>query len=304
MTAPPAGVLHIACQARRDYVPHSAAMLHSVLTNGGMPAVHIHYLHGADLSEDDLASLRRLVTGAGGEITFCLITEDRVSGLAVSEQFPSSHWYRLFLPELLPELDRVLYLDCDLIVVDSLEPLWNTDLSEHYLAAVTNVFQDDHFYRIPMLGLDSPDVYFNSGVMLLNLEAMRRDDATASVLAWAQQHAEKLDWPEQDALNVVLGHRRLYLHPRWNMMNSIRRFGWSMHAFGASAVQEAKNNPAIRHFEGPGLNKPWNVLCDAESKALYLQHRRQTPWPNVQLEGKIPGRLDRLRHRLKTLIRP
>src|SRR5437879_3158835 len=81
-----------------------------------------------------------------------------------------SHWYRIFLPELLPELDRVLYLDADVIVVDSLIPLWNVDLSEDYLAAVTNVFQAAHVHRPVELGLAGPRAYFNSGVMVLNLE--------------------------------------------------------------------------------------------------------------------------------------
>ena len=65
-------------------------------------------------------------------------------------------WYRIFLPELLPDVDRVLYLDADTIAVDSLAPLWEIDLDDSYLGAVTNVFQANHVHRPAELGLAGP----------------------------------------------------------------------------------------------------------------------------------------------------
>ena len=212
---------------------------------------------------------------------------------------PASAWYNVFLPELLPELDRVLYLDGDVIALDSLGPLWETDLSGHYLGAVTNVLQRNHFHRLDDLGLAGPEVYFNAGVMLLNLGELRRERAMEGVIDWARANPEKIKWPPQDALNVVLGSRRLRLHPRWNCMNSVVSFPWSADLFGAEAVEEARRNPAIRHFEGPGPNKPWHYLSDKESRELYMRHRSRTPWPRCKLEGRTPRNVwKRLRERM------
>jgi lipopolysaccharide biosynthesis glycosyltransferase len=281
--------LRIACQADADFVPHSAAMLHSVLTRGGMPDVHVHYLHGPDISEEVRGKLAGMVEGLGGRISFLAVGGDEVDRLPVTDPLPTPHWYRVFLPELLPEVDKLLYLDVDTIVLDSLRPLWETDVSGHYLAAVTNVFIEGHFAHIPPLGLSSPEEYFNTGVMLLNLAELRREGATERVTRWAVDNQEKLLWPEQDAMNVVLGKRRLRLHPRWNCMTSVLEFPWSMLVFGVEPLQEARSNPAIRHFEGPNVNKPWHHACQEEMRELYLEHRLGTPWPEVELEGEPPG---------------
>ena len=79
------------------------------------------------------------------------------------DYFTSAMWLRIFLPELMPDADKVLYLDADTLAVDSLAPLWDTDLSGHALGAVTNVFQHNHVQRPAELGLSGPEVYFNSG---------------------------------------------------------------------------------------------------------------------------------------------
>jgi hypothetical protein len=74
-------------------------------------------------------------------------------------------------------------------------------------------------------------------------------------------------------------------------MNSVVLFPWAAEVFGADAVAEARENPAIRHFEGPSVNKPWHVLCDRSMRDLYLEHRRGTPWPKVELEGVTAANL-------------
>src|SRR3989442_9584076 len=107
-------------------------------------------------------------------------------------------WYRLFLPELLPEVDRILYLDIDTIVADSLTPLLELDLSSFYVGAVTNVFQPNHVRRPAALGLAGPEVYFNSGVLLFNLGEMRRADTSAACRSYAMENAERIEWPDQD----------------------------------------------------------------------------------------------------------
>ena len=290
--------LELACGADHGFVPHSAAMLHSVLSHGGVGEVRVHYLRGADVTAEDEARLEGMVRELGGEISFLQVTDPRASALPTTHLYPTNHWYRIFLPELLISLDKVLYLDADTLVLDSLAPLWETDLGDHYLAAVTNVLQADHFHRPAELGMDDPGLYFNSGVMLLNLAEMRRGGITDRIIEWAGANPQ-LDWPEQDAMNVAMAGRRLKLHPRWNCMHSVLRFPWAAYAFGYEAIEEARRKPAIRHYEGPLMNKPWHFLAEPEASEPYFAHRRETPWPEVAPEGATPrNRLRRLRRRL------
>jgi lipopolysaccharide biosynthesis glycosyltransferase len=284
-------------------------MLHSVLRQRGDLDLHVHYVHEPSLPAARREAVAGMVRREGGEIDFVAVPDEQLEGLPTTGFTRKATWYRIFLPELLTELDRVLFLDADLIALDSLASLWAVDLGDHYLAAVTNVFQADHFYRPAQLGLDRPQEYFNAGVMLLNLDLLRREERVAALHRYALDHADGLVFRDQDVLNAVLAARRLPLHPRWNCMNSTLAFPWSAYVFGAAAVEEARRRPAIRHFEGPGLNKPWHYLFQGEGREAYFEHRRATPWPKVEMEGATPlnfarrirrhlgWRLDRARRR-------
>ncbi len=194
--------------------------------------------------------LAGMVESQGGMLSLLEVSDERFANLPTLDYISASTWYRIYLPELLSDLDRVLYLDVDTVVLDSLDALWETDLGEHYLAAVTNVPELDQIDHPARLGLSSAGAYFNAGVLLLNLELMRRDDSTAALLEYTRNHLAEIGG-DQDPLNVVLGERRLPLHPRWNCMNCVLYFPWARELFGAGEVEEARRSPAIRHFEGP-----------------------------------------------------
>jgi lipopolysaccharide biosynthesis glycosyltransferase len=269
-------------------------MLHSVLSHSRDRPVHIHYLHGTDLPGRWAEPLAEMVRAESGTLSFHEVPADWIKGLPVG-RYTGTTWYRSFIPEILPHVDRILYMDIDTIVVDSLEPLWQVDLAGLYVAAVTNVLPPEGFERPEALGLDGPHAYFNTGVLLLNLGEMRRDRCTAAILEFGRSH--ELLWPDQDALNVVLGSRRLPLHPRWNCTNSLFSFEWSEDVFGRQAVEEARRHPAIRHFEGPPRCKPWHFLCEMPFRERYFEHRGCTPWPTCEIDGASP------RNRAKRVIR-
>ena len=296
--------MHVACAADGAYVPHCAAMLHSVLDQRGGRQLSVHYLHGPGLETSSRDAVARMVEGGSAAITFHEVPEAVVADLPVQGYFTPAMWYRILAPELLSELDRVLYLDADIIALDSLAPLWDMDLDGAIVAAVTNVLEPQHAKRPRQLGLPESQQYFNTGVLLMDLTAMRREGSTAALCDYARRSGEELIWPDQDAYNVVLGARRLELHPRWNCMNSFWLFEASVAAFGSRAVAEARTNPAVRHFEGPGLNKPWHYMCDRPLRDAYLVHRRQTPWPRFRFEdATIANRARRLVRRLHRLRR-
>jgi lipopolysaccharide biosynthesis glycosyltransferase len=267
-------MLDVACAVQGAYVPHSAAMLHSVLAEG----VRAHYLHGPGLRRASRRRLQRVADRRGGEIVFWEIADERVAGLRVHGYFTSAMWYRILLPELLVDVERVLYLDADTLALDAIGPLWDVDLDGALVAAVTNVFEPwrgrEH---TDALGLEQ-DAYFNSGVLLLHLEEMRRSGTVAELRRVAAARADDLLWPDQDVLNLVLGPRRVPLAPRWNAMNSVLLFDNAVDVFGEEAVREAREHPAIRHFEGPGANKPWDSGANVPHVEDYRAHRRATPW--------------------------
>jgi lipopolysaccharide biosynthesis glycosyltransferase len=268
-------------------------MLLSALDHRDGADLQIHYLHPPELPRTDREAITAMVAREGGEISFLEVPDEAVAGFPIEGFTLKATWYRVFLPELAPEVDRVVYLDADVLVLDDLGELWRTELGDHLLAAVTNLHQWDHAGRPEAIGLPAGVEYFNAGVLLLDLARMRAEGTSRALRSFAIENAERLDWRDQDALNLVLGRRRLPLHPRWNVMSSILLFPWAGDVFGERAVREARESPAIRHFEGPALNKPWHYLCEHELRERYVQLRERTPWPHVRIEGRTPANVAR-----------
>jgi lipopolysaccharide biosynthesis glycosyltransferase len=293
-------VLEAACVIEGDYVPHTAAMLHSLLTSSSDVPVRVHYLHGPDFPPDDARLLTGMVEQNGGLISFVPVPEDILEGLPTEGFTGGATWYRIFLPDLLSSLSRVLFLDADLIVRHSLRALWEIDLGGNYVAGVTNVLPRHYEKLLVEAGFDTRS-YFNAGVLLMDLERMRRDGCTEAMRSYGVEHADTLVVREQDTLNAVLGERRLALEPRWNCMNSFFVYPWAADHFDADQLAKAKADPVIRHFEGPLWNKPWHYLCEWESRHLYAEHRTDTPWPKFRPEGRTPrAMVTRLRRRLRS----
>jgi lipopolysaccharide biosynthesis glycosyltransferase len=295
--------LRVACASGEGYLPHCATMLHSLIVTQPRP-VQVHLLAPAELTPESEERLSSWVESLGAGIDVHRIDERDPQLRGVPRHFSISSWYRLLLPRLLPNHDRILYLDSDIIVMDSLDPLLHIDLSGKCLAAVTNppITVEWMAKHSAALGLPEPDDYFNAGVMLMNLEGLRAggwadrvidfalvntdplrasevdENSPRDVFVYTMKHPERLLFPDQDALNAVLHEHRLKLHPRWNVQTLFWRSEVRTADLTEQRVAEARTDPAIRHFEGPGHSKPWHPDAEPEDSARYWLHRDQTPW--------------------------
>lgn len=159
------------------------------------------------------------------------------------------------------------------------------------LGAVTNPLLNDMVPRIEtQLGLDRRS-YFNSGVLLIDLDGWRREGIMPRLIEFARTHPG-LSWPDQDTLNVVLQDSRLPLHPRWNAM-----LLWELPKrflpYSEDDIASARHAPAIIHFIGP--HKPWHYRSRHPFRRQFLSYLEQTPWRDLPMEGKSLS---------QTLLRP
>lgn len=196
-------------------------------------------------------------------------------------------YYRLFICDILPQnINRIIYLDCDLIVRHSLKKLWNTNLTNKALGAVTDMGEalPERYSRLnypPSLG------YFNSGVLLINLAYWREHKLQDVFWKYMEENIRKLKQHDQDVLNYICRNSKVNLPFIYNSQDG---FGYNKVFFDvkkyARELPDALTAPVILHFTA---NKPWEKECDHPYKSEFFKYQKLTPWKEMPLvSAKIP----------------
>ena len=170
-------------------------------------------------------------------------------------------YLRLMLHRLLPDVDKILYIDVDVLIRGSLLPVWQTDLTGNVLAGVKGAvnlaekweWNSDRIYWKMLEGQKGR--YVNAGVTLLNLSEIRKRGLEAE---WNELAKEKLYYQDQDILNITCRDAILYLPPRYNRLAYMEEEDYNRFVeekiFSAAECEEALQNPIIIHYAG---DKPW-----------------------------------------------
>lgn len=276
--------MHVACGATDNFLPHLGVMLHSLLVRTPRRPLHVWLMRSEVPPPREHERLRSVVETHGGVLSILLVPDALMRGLPNPRYFHPSIWHRVLLPELLPDIHKVLYLDADMVVTDDLGPLWDTDLGDHLYGAVTAPFYRLQPQGLPRkLGLPTTAHYISSGVLLMDLSKMRAEGSVDKLRRYAEQHPDN-PCPEQDALIAVYHKHCLYLDPRWNVQPVFFDVATHRLPFAPDVAREAVENPAVVHFAA--LAKPWHFLSTHPLRHLYFDHLRQTPWPVQPLEGR------------------
>ena len=201
----------------------------------------------------------------------------------------AASFYRLLLPSLLPEVDRVLYLDGDIIVRKDLAALFQTALDGNYVGMASDVFAranlipHDSYFR-DHLGVDGE--YFNAGVTLFDLAGMRRDGIEKVLLDYLVAHGP-FKFIDQDLLNAALRGKIRRLDQTWNMMQSCWNFDAAeLPPRETNDIADRRVDPSIVHFAGEA--KPWTQFggaCRIPFGDDYWHYRELSPWNDLTRQG-------------------
>jgi lipopolysaccharide biosynthesis glycosyltransferase len=282
MTIMPSDEPQVLCACDERYLPHAATMLCSLLEHNRVSRIHLFY---SEVNSAELLKLESLVGKYNSEVAFYKIMPADLDNLHVDTWASLAVYYRLLAPRLLPaDVNKILYLDSDIIIRKPLAALWNLDLAGKALAAVAN-YEDD---ARRALGLPEDARYFNSGVLLINLKFWRERDVAANAIAYVRANPHKVQYWDQDALNATLINQWIELSPYWNSQ---------CEAHGTRDVGSQKlNGPAIVHFCTP--DKPWQWSNNHPFKSEYRKYRLKTPWSQYIEDGR-PGLTLRVYHALR-----
>ena len=234
-----------ACDA--NYIQFFFISAYSVLLHNDRNNVHFHLFY--DGSDDDL-ELLRCKAGFDAKLSIYFPNNDDFADVKVNRNIPVSAYFRLLIPRFLPDVERILYLDCDTIVCSSLAGIFNIDLMNNALAAVSDAGISLKIKR--KLGCSK---YFNSGVLLIDtVRFSQLIDECFTVLG----NHDLITFHDQCVLNYVFKNSWLELDKRWNYMSN--------NFVDKNLVLLDFN---ILHFNSI-FGKPWEKGCNHPFKSHYL----------------------------------
>ncbi len=236
------------------YIQHSAATMASILLNCDASSnFRFHILDGG-ISSDKKEKLLKLKKLRDFDIQFYDMTKYDWSMFPDNRAFITLvTYYRLRIPEVLPKsIQKALYLDGDMIIEQDLKELWNTDISDYMLGAIEDVEGIDSRNR---LGLSNK--YFNAGVLLLNLEKIRKTDLLKDSVSYLEKNKNRIIYQDQDILNGLFNTQYKNLPLKWNVNSHMYFRTEKKHTYTDNDAKVVRTYPGIIHFTG-GAIKPWN----------------------------------------------
>lgn len=260
-----------------QYVPYMAVAIRSLISNANSDYNYDVVILNSDITS---RSQERILTEFQRDnnisIRFYNVAHLMMGRtLYTHRHFTVEIYNRLLIQDLMESYSKVIYIDADLVVLDDIAKLFNTDIGNAYVGAVEDVdfagcYQgvdaDRQHYFAKYLKMKSPFHYFNSGVLIMNLEELRKDLTSDDFFDMVE--SKQFLFPDQDVLNIMCEGRVHYLDPAWNVMmnwrddsscrlNTAKKAPYIMY----QNYLDARKNVKIAHFAG--FQKPWNIPnCD------------------------------------------
>lgn len=273
----------IAFSCDEGYSRHVGVVMQSILANAAAGDRHDFHILTMNLSQNAENRLVKIATQGKATVRVHRVDAGRLEGFPTAS-LPLEAYLRLLLPDLLPEYEKILYFDADLLVLDSLCKLWDVSLRDSAVGAAIDsitILKGTGLEHFKALQLPEGHLYFNSGVLLLNLRVLREMQLLKTMKEWAAEHSDLMIYSDQDALNVILAGNVSYFHLRWNLQAPLIapiKLGWKCSQEHIKAVSD----PAIIHYVTN--RKPWRKEFRLPYQSLYFKYLAQTPWKDDEID--------------------
>ncbi len=243
------------------YTPPTSTSMYSAIKTKCDTTIYNFYIIAENITKQDENMLRSLEKLAPQTVRVKIIPQQELDIPYENMQRFMQYkvgMHKIYLPQTLKDVDKVIYMDGDTIVLKDLRELYDIDVSQVYAA----VAKDGIFYRFPKemaeIGLDKRGFYFNSGVMLYNLKKQREDNIVEELETYIKTHEDFFG--DQDVLNVVFGNKLKLMSYRYNCISTFFEeddLNFLSKYFGENLPSQTFNiyeNSTIIHYAG---DKPW-----------------------------------------------
>ena len=274
-------MIHIALCFDNNFVMQAGVTLLSIARSNKYNNITFH-LFVNNISSQDREYIKSLVND-NCTLIFYDINTNLLKTCPINPKIHSrsiAKYFRILIPTIIDDkIEKILYLDCDIIVVKDLSNLFNIDLGEKAIGVVYDQkpFEIDNFNR---LKIDKEAGYFNSGVIMINNKVWKENNYSKQIFKLIEKEKDKLEWEDQDALNMMFSNNKVLYSLEYNLQNDMLYVDNKIYWKDYEQLNQAINHPTIIHFCG---NKPWNKSCKHPYRQLWLSYLYDTPWKNYHL---------------------
>lgn len=249
-------VLNILFTIDQNYIAQMLICVDSIVrfpTQGGYDFYILH----SSLTKEDVETIRAHAPEGVCRFHFASVDVAAFEGFPETERYPKEMYYRILAADYLPQqLERALYLDPDIVVIKPLETLYQSELADNLFLATTHVNTFLTRVNARRLKLEEPVPYVNTGVLLLNLPAMRQAVRLEDIKAFVAAHGNAMTLPDQDVVTALYGKRvQLVDDMLYNLSDRMLGFYNARHPESWRDLAWVQENAVIIHY--CGANKPW-----------------------------------------------
>ncbi len=266
--------IHIAASCDDNYAQHVGIVFQSLLENTTISKrIEIHLISNG-ISESSQQRLTNIVSAFSGQLHIIPADDSKYEGLPTS-RYGTAAYQRISLAHYLPKsVNKVIYLDSDTIVLGDIKNLWDIPLNGKPLGAIENLSPK----ACRHLGF-SRNEYFNSGVLVVDLEQWRKDDTHQKTINIIKKNLDVIRYFDQCSLNMIFRGNWTKLPLNWNQQADIygvlKKYADGC-GYSATQIKDAIAKPYIVHFIGK--QKPWLLNCYHPFKPSYQYYLEKTPW--------------------------
>lgn len=284
-------IINVVYSSDNNYIPHAAASIVSLVENNkSFEKINIYFIQNC-ISVENRDRLESLTKRYEQLSIIWLDFSKWIKQLELNMEWniSISAYARLLITEMLKnDINKVLYLDCDIIINQSIEDLWNIDIAEYYVGAVQDAVNAEIKNAV---GVKKKESYFNSGVLLINLKKWREDHISEKFLNFIEEHHGNVIHHDQGVINGVLKHGIYKLPLNYNVMTIhyifnrdqvMKYFKESSKFYSNQEIEFAKNDPIILHYTPSFTERPWILGCKHPKEQLYWEYLNKTPWKGLK----------------------
>lgn len=268
-------VINIATSTDNNYVDYCGVLFLSILENKSNENICFHLLE-SDVYPDKLEALKKLVESFEQKIHFYPINKETFEKCPIrfSDHVSKAAYYRLILPELIQDVDKILYLDCDIVVTGSLFPLWNINMENKAIAGILDGKTGDiHIYN--RLRYPVAEGYINSGVLVINAKLWREKKYSTMCLQTIADNPDQFKFHDQDCINYMFHDSKILCPIRYNLQDTFLRDECNLMIEYSyfKEIEEARKSPIVIHYSGQV--KPWICYCQHPQRALFMEYYKK-----------------------------